>query len=54
MSRSSNCHIHPGIKPVTFCPACRGGIRTKPKAAASRENGKLGGRPAKNTKKASA
>lgn len=30
---------------VKFCPACRGGKRSKAKARASRENGKLGGRP---------
>jgi aryl-alcohol dehydrogenase-like predicted oxidoreductase len=39
-----NCPKH-GIPLVCYCPACRGQIATKRKSAASRENGKLGGRP---------
>jgi hypothetical protein len=38
------CRIH-RIPLVCYCPACRGAIRTSRKAAASRRNGKLGGRP---------
>jgi len=30
---------------MTFCPACRGSITSKTKAAASRANGRRGGRP---------
>lgn len=36
------------VKLVKYCPACRGGARSKKKAAAVRENGKRGGRPRKN------
>src|SRR5260370_39340041 len=32
---------------VSFCPACRGAVRSKRKAISSRKNGKLGGRPPK-------
>jgi hypothetical protein len=38
------CPIH-NIPLVYYCPACRGEAKSKRKAAASRENGKLGGRP---------
>jgi hypothetical protein len=39
---------------VCYCPACRGEAKSRRKAAASRENGKLGGRPkrSKTTRKA--
>ena len=37
---------------VSFCPACRGGVRSKRKAQTSRENGKLGGRPRGKKKRA--
>lgn len=30
---------------MTFCPACRGSATSDRKIQASRENGKLGGRP---------
>ena len=40
------CPVHK-IDLVCFCPACRGSVRSKRKAASSRENGKLGGRPRK-------
>jgi hypothetical protein len=33
---------------VSFCPACRGSVRSKRKALSSRKNGKLGGRPRKS------
>lgn len=42
----STCAKH-RIKLVSFCPACRGGAVSKKKAASSRKNGKLGGRPRK-------
>jgi hypothetical protein len=38
------CPIH-NIPLVCYCPACRGKAKSKRKAASSRENGKLGGRP---------
>ena len=38
------CPIH-NIDLVCYCPACRGSAKSKRKAAASRKNGKLGGRP---------
>jgi hypothetical protein len=38
------CPIH-RIDLVCFCPACRGSIRSKRKAASARVNGQLGGRP---------
>lgn len=38
------CSTH-RIDLVSFCPACRGAITSKKKAASSRLNGKLGGRP---------
>ena len=38
------CSIHK-IELVTYCPACRGSATSKRKVRASRENGKLGGRP---------
>jgi hypothetical protein len=44
------CPIH-GIALVCYCPACRGGARSKLKAEAARENGKLGGRPKGSGKK---
>jgi hypothetical protein len=40
------CPIH-NIPLVCYCPACRGSAKSKRKAAASRNNGKLGGRPRK-------
>jgi hypothetical protein len=46
MIQAVRCPIH-NVKLVCFCPACRGSIRSKRKARASRENGKLGGRPPK-------
>jgi len=46
------CPIH-NILLVCYCPACRGEVKSKRKAASSRENGKLGGRPksSKTTRK---
>lgn len=38
------CSIHK-VPLVCYCPVCRGSAKTKRKAAASRENGRLGGRP---------
>ncbi len=38
------CPIH-NVPLVCYCPACRGSAKSKRKAATSRENGKLGGRP---------
>jgi hypothetical protein len=38
------CPIH-NIELICYCPACRGSATSKSKAQASRENGKLGGRP---------
>jgi hypothetical protein len=38
------CPIHE-IEMICYCPACRGSATSKRKARASRENGKLGGRP---------
>jgi hypothetical protein len=38
------CKIH-GVPLVCFCPACRGSVRNRRKAEASRQNGHLGGRP---------
>ena len=38
------CPTH-RIDLVSFCPACRGSVRSKRKAASSRANGRLGGRP---------
>jgi hypothetical protein len=38
------CPIHK-VELVCYCPACRGEVTTKRKAASSRANGKLGGRP---------
>ena len=40
------CKVH-GVSLVCYCPACRGSVRSKHKAEASRENGKQGGRPPK-------
>jgi hypothetical protein len=42
----AKCAIH-RVDLVSFCPACRGAVRSKRKALTSRENGKLGGRPRK-------
>lgn len=42
------CPIHK-IPLVCYCPACRGEKKSKRKAAASRENGKMGGRPKKKS-----
>jgi hypothetical protein len=44
MKIQPKCPIH-GIPLICYCPACRGSVRSKAKAKASRENGKLGGRP---------
>ena len=38
------CPIHK-VELICYCPACRGEVTTKRKAASSRANGKLGGRP---------
>jgi hypothetical protein len=38
------CSIH-NIEMICYCPACRGSVTSKAKRNASRENGKLGGRP---------
>jgi hypothetical protein len=38
------CPIHK-IELICYCPACRGEVTSKRKAATSRDNGKLGGRP---------
>jgi hypothetical protein len=38
------CPIH-NVEMVCYCPACRGETTSKRKAATSRVNGKLGGRP---------
>jgi len=38
------CPIHK-IELICYCPACRGSVTTRKKRVASRENGKLGGRP---------
>lgn len=45
------CKIHK-IELVSFCAACRGSVCSKRKAASSRKNGLLGGRPRKKRKKA--
>lgn len=44
------CPIHK-IDLVCYCPACRGEQTSKRKAASSRQNGKLGGRPKGTGKK---
>lgn len=44
------CPIH-DIPLVCYCPACRAAVTSKRKAAASRENGKLGGRPRLKTRR---
>jgi hypothetical protein len=38
------CPIHK-VELICYCPACRGEVTSKRKAATSRANGKLGGRP---------
>lgn len=38
------CPIHK-VELICYCPVCRGSATSKRKAAASRKNGKLGGRP---------
>ena len=43
----AKCQVHK-IDLVSFCPACRGSVRSKRKAASSRANGRLGGRPRKS------
>lgn len=45
-----NCPIHK-IPLVCYCPACRGEQTSMRKAASSRANGKLGGRPQGSGKK---
>ena len=47
------CPIHK-IELVCYCPACRGEVTSERKAATSRANGRLGGRPkgSKNKSKA--
>lgn len=40
-----SCPVHPSVKLVVYCPACRGAVRSERKAEASRANGKRGGRP---------
>jgi hypothetical protein len=49
------CPIHK-VELICYCPACRGEATSKRKAASSRENGKLGGRPkgSKNKPKSNA
>lgn len=44
------CRIH-NMRLICFCPACRGAVTSRRKARASRENGKLGGRPKGSGKK---
>jgi len=46
MEERPKCKLH-GIPLVCFCPACRGSVRSRRKAEASRRNGRLGGRPKK-------
>jgi len=41
---SMKCPIHK-VELICYCPACRGEVTSKRKAATSRDNGKLGGRP---------
>jgi len=41
------CSIHKEVELVQYCPACLGSKKSKRKAATSKENGKLGGRPKK-------
>jgi len=41
------CPIH-DVPLVCYCPVCRGSVKSKRKATASRQNGKLGGRPKGN------
>jgi len=41
---SVKCPIH-HVQMICYCPACRGSVTSKAKRNASRENGKLGGRP---------
>ena len=43
-SACMKCPIHK-VELICYCPACRGEVTSKRKAATSRENGKLGGRP---------
>jgi len=38
------CSIH-HVEMICYCPACRGSATSRAKRKASRENGKLGGRP---------
>jgi hypothetical protein len=38
------CPIH-HVELICYCPACRGSVTSRSKARASRQNGKLGGRP---------
>jgi hypothetical protein len=44
------CQVHK-IDLVSFCPACRGSVRSARKAASSRRNGMLGGRPRKSSRR---
>jgi hypothetical protein len=43
------CPKHPHVQLI--CPACVGSTTSSDRARASRENGKLGGRPKKNPTK---
>jgi hypothetical protein len=40
------CKIH-DVALICYCPTCRASVRSERKAEASRQNGKLGGRPQK-------
>jgi hypothetical protein len=44
-AKQTTCSVHPKVKLV--CPSCVGSKTSEAKSAASRENGKLGGRPKK-------
>jgi len=50
MAIKLKCKVH-GIPLVCYCPACRGSASSERKAASSRENGRLGGRPKSKTAK---
>ncbi len=44
------CPIH-NVPLICYCPACRGSAKSKRKSAASKENGKKGGRPPNDKQK---